>query len=269
MAARHALNGSEHGRRSHAAVAADSIRAPLGQARRCRLRGRAVQADGILIDRHHHQYRQRRGHGPGRKNGLLRLIQRGNGFDHQHVDAALGEPANLLREGFARLVEAGLSQRLQAHAQRPDSARHPGLSALLVGSLVHCLARYLGSGPVDLDHPVGEAIALQTQGIGPKGIGLDDLRARLQVLLVDVAHQFRLGEIQFVVAAVDEDAARVQAGAHSPIAEHVPRSEDLCEPIRHRVSLIMLSHPGRECQPPLCYTWPFPHVRRVVILVRS
>ena len=140
---------------------------------------------------------------------------------------------------------------------------------MLVGSLVHCLARHLGSGPVDLDHPVGEAIALQTQGIGAKGIGLDDLRARLQVFLVDVAHQFRLGEIQFVVAAVDKDAASVQAGAHRPIAEHVPRSEDLCKPILHRVSLIMLSHPARECQPPLCYTWPFPHVRRVVILVRS
>ena len=86
---------------------------------------------------------------------------------------------------------------------------------------------------------------------------------------MDVPHQVRLGDIQFVEAAIDEDAASVQAGAHRPVAEHVPRSEDLCEPIRHRVSLIMLSHPERDCQPPLCYTWPFPHVRRVVILVRS
>ncbi len=266
---RHALNGGEHGRRSHAAVAADSIRAPLGQSRGGRLRGRAVQAVGILIDRHHHQNRQRRGRGLRRKNGLLRLVQRGNGFDQQQIDAALRQAANLLRKGCARLIEADLSQRLQTHAQGTDGARNPGLSALLVGPLVHCLARQLGSGPVDLDHLVREAIALQTQGIGAKSIGLDNLRARLQIFLVDGSHQFRLGEIQFVVAAVDEDAASVQAGAHGPIAEHGPRSEDLCKPILHRVSLIMLSHPERESQPPLCYTWPFPHVRRVVILVRS
>jgi hypothetical protein len=215
---RHALNGGEYGRRSYTAVATDSIGAPLGQSRRCRFRGRAVQAVGILIDRHHHQYRQRRGTSSGRKNGLFCLIQRGNGFDQQHIDAALGEAANLLGKGFARLIQADLSQRFQTHAQGADSARNPGFSALLVGPLVHCLARHLGPGPVDLDHPVGEAIALQTQGIGPKSIGLDDLRARLQVFLVDGSHQFRLGEIQFVVAAVDKDAASVQAGAHGPIA---------------------------------------------------
>ena len=191
----HALNSGEYGRRSYAAVATDGIRAPLGQSRGCRLRGRAVQAVGILIDRHHHQYRQRRGHGPGRKNRLFRLVQRRNGFDQQHIDPAFGEAANLLGKGFARLIQADLSQRLQTRAQGPDGARNPDLSALLVGPLVHRLARHLGSGTVDLDHPVGEAIALQTQGIGAKGIGLDDLRARLQVLLVDVSHQFRLGEI--------------------------------------------------------------------------
>jgi hypothetical protein len=81
------------------------------------------------------------------------------------------------------------------HAQGPDGARHPGFSALLVGPLVHRFTRDLGSGPVDLNHLVSETIALQTQGIGAKRIGLDDLRASLQVFLVDVAHQFRLGEI--------------------------------------------------------------------------
>ena len=140
---------------------------------------------------------------------------------------------------------------------------------MLVGPLVHRLARQLGASTVDFKHLVGEAIALQTQGIGAKGIGFDDLRTRLQVFLVNAAYQLRLREIQFVVASVDEDAASVQAGAHGPVAEHTTRPEDLPEPIRHRVSLIMLSHPERECQLPLCYTWPFPLVRRVVILVRS
>ena len=192
---RHPLDGSEYGRRSYAAIATDRVRAPLGQSRRGRFRGRAVQAIGILIDRHHHQDRQRRGHRFGRKNGLLRLIQRGNRLDQQHIDAALGQAANLLRKGCARLIQADLSQRLQTRAQGTDSARNPGFSALLVGPLVHRLTRDLGAGPVDLDHLVRESIALQTQGIGAKGIGLDDLRARLQIFLVDGAHQFRLGEI--------------------------------------------------------------------------
>ena len=53
----HALNGGEYGRRPYAAVASDGVRAPLGQSRGCRLRGRTVQAVGILVDRHHHQDR--------------------------------------------------------------------------------------------------------------------------------------------------------------------------------------------------------------------
>ena len=195
VAARHALDRGKYRRRSYAAVAADGIRTPLGQSRGGRLRGRAVQAVCFLIDGHHHQNRQRRSGRFCRKNGLLRLIQGGNGFDQQQIDPALRQTANLLRKGFARLIQADLSQRLQSRAQGTDSARNPGLSALLVGPLVHRLARHLGAGAVDLDHLVREAIALQTQGIGAKSIGLDDLRARLQVLLVDGSHQLRLGEI--------------------------------------------------------------------------
>ncbi len=255
--------------RSYAAVATDGIGAPLSQPGRCRFRRRAVQAVGVLVDRHHHQNWQGRGHIPCRKDGLLCLIQRRNSFDQQHIDAALDQAANLLGEDFARFRQAGLSQWFQAHAERPDCTRYPGFAALLVGPLIYRLTRHLGSGAVDLHHPVGEAITLQTQGIGAERIGLDDLRAGLQVFLVDIPYQIRLRDIQFVEAAIDKDSAGIQTGAHSPVAQHVPCPEDLCEPIRHRVGLIMLSHPGRDCQSPLCYTWPFPHVRRVVILVRS
>ena len=265
----HALNGRQHRGRPYAAVATDGIRTPLGQSGGSGLRGRAIQAVCILIDRHHHQNRQRGSRGFCRKNGLLRLVQGGNRLDQQQIHPTFRQAANLLRKSRMRLIQADLSQRFEPGAQGPDSARNPDLPALLVGSLVHCLARYFHPGPVDLDHLVRQAIALQAQGIGAKRIGLDDLRARLQVLLVDGSHHFRLGEIQLVVATVDEDAPGVQTGPHGAIAQHGSRSEDLSEPILHRVSLTMLSHPRCESQLALCYTWPFPHVRRVVILVRS
>src|SRR5579863_2389129 len=60
----------------------------------------------------------------------------------------------------------------------------------------------------------------QAEGVGPESVGFNDLRAGLQVVVVDGANQFGLGEIQFVVAAIDKNALRVKQRAHGAVAEH-------------------------------------------------
>ncbi len=120
---------------------------------------------------------------------------------------AAGQGANLFGKGGARFVQAGLAQRLQANAERTDRAGHPGFAGLLLLQVLDGLAGQAHAGGVDLRHFAGQAVAGQPEAVGAKGVGLKNLRARLQVLFVDGEDQAGIGEVEFVVAAVDEDAA--------------------------------------------------------------
>src|SRR5205823_4219572 len=51
------------------------------------------------------------------------------------------------------------------------------------------------------------------------GVGLEDLGARPDVLFVHLEHDLRREEIQLVVALVDEDALRIEHGAHGSVEE--------------------------------------------------
>src|SRR5439155_19185930 len=58
---------------------------------------------------------------------------------------------------------------------------------------------------------------------GPRAterIGLENLGAGFDVLLVDAANQVWRREIELIEAAVDEDAARIEHGAHGAIGHH-------------------------------------------------
>src|ERR1700747_2784762 len=56
--------------------------------------------------------------------------------------------------------------------------------------------------------------------ISAEGIGFDDLGTRLQVLVVNAANEVGLGEVQLVVATVDEHTLGVQQRAHGAVAEY-------------------------------------------------
>ena len=58
----------------------------------------------------------------------------------------------------------------------------------------------------------------QTKRIGAEGVCFNNLRSGVEVFLVDVADEIRLHDVQFVVAAVDEDPLGVQQSAHGAIA---------------------------------------------------
>ena len=63
-------------------------------------------------------------------------------------------------------------------------------------------------------------MALQPEAIAAKGVRFNDLGAGLQVLVMQPADKIRLRNVEFVIAAVDEDALFVQQGAHGAVAEH-------------------------------------------------
>ena len=116
------------------------------------LRGRgAVEAVALVVHGDHDQHGQVRGDLARGQQRFARLVQRGHGFDDEQVDA--GRPAsaaNLLGKGGAGLVQAGLAQRLQRHAERAHGAGDPGLAGLLFAQIGDGLAGHAHAGGVDL-----------------------------------------------------------------------------------------------------------------------
>jgi hypothetical protein len=60
----------------------------------------------------------------------------------------------------------------------------------------------------------------QPERVCSKGIGFNNLRTSLQILMVYRPNQVGLGEIQLVVAAVNKDAFCVKQCSHRAIAEN-------------------------------------------------
>ena len=249
----HGLDGRKHGGWPGRAVDADGSGAPFGQQGRS-LRGRrAIQAGAFVVHRHHHQHRQFGSHLAGRHERLARLVQRGHGFDAQHIHARFGQHANLLNKGRAGFLQAGFAKRLQTHPERTDGAGHPRLTGRLFLEAVDGLAGNSDAGRVDLGHFSRQAMPGQPEAVSAKGVGFKQLGASLQILLVNGKDQVGVRKIQLVIAAIDEDAAGVENGSHGAIGEDRTVGEDVGE-LGHSVA--MLSHAGRTRQQAgrLCYT---------------
>src|SRR3990170_2492513 len=60
----------------------------------------------------------------------------------------------------------------------------------------------------------------QFEAICAVGISLDDLSASTEVVVVNGGNKFRLGKAEFIVAAVDINAAEVEFRAHRAIGEN-------------------------------------------------
>ena len=63
-------------------------------------------------------------------------------------------------------------------------------------------------------------MAVEPDGVGAKGVGLNDGGAGLQVFAVHLADDLGLGNVELVVAAIDEDAAAVEHGSHGAVTEN-------------------------------------------------
>jgi hypothetical protein len=73
---------------------------------------------------------------------------------------------------------------------------------------------------IDVVHSIGKTMAGQTKAVCPECVGFDNVSTRLHVFVMDAADEVGLGQVQLVVAAVDEDALAIQQCAHRAIAEH-------------------------------------------------
>jgi len=122
---------------------------------------------------------------------------------------------DLLAESLAAVFRLHPPVGRQPHTERPNIACHKNN---LVGSLHHPL-RKLHTSLVDLRQSVLQAVGCQLEAVGAEGVGLDDLRAGLDVGTVDLRHLRRLAEVQLVETALEAEAVRVQHGAHRAVSQ--------------------------------------------------
>ena len=155
------------------------------------------------------------GERPHRLHREPHLGEVGERLDHERVHPALEQPLRLLVEREPRLLGLDAAERRQVLAERPDRAHHEHVAA---HALAH-VPRELGPAQVDLAHPALEAVRGQLEAVGPEGVGLDQVRAGLDVLGVDRLHDLGLVEVQHVEARVERHPAGIEHGAHRAVAE--------------------------------------------------
>jgi hypothetical protein len=113
---------------------------------------------------------------------------------------------------LAGLGEGGGAEGLDADAEGSDGAGDEG--AFLGG-----LAGEAHGGAIDVAELLGDAEGGEARAAGAEGVGLENLGAGFDVLLMDLPHHVGGGEVELVEAAVDEDAAGVQHGAHGAVGD--------------------------------------------------
>ena len=107
-------------------------------------------------------------------------------------------PIDLTPERRLGLGQGELAERLDPHAQRTDGAQHRDVRA---GRLARdpCRCR------IELFGVACESILRQLEGVRPEGVGLDQVRTRVDIGDVHLADDCRLPQCQLVEADVDED----------------------------------------------------------------
>jgi hypothetical protein len=219
----HALDGFERGLGADGAVEADYIHRPgIHFAREGFRVGAAGQVSEIVDG-------DLRDNGNFAAGGLVRgadgfakFVEVAESFEDQQIDAGFQQRVDLLAEDGAGLGERRGAQRLDAHAQRAHRAGHEGGFLGRFASQAH-------AGLVDGRQLLGHSEPGQPHAVGAECVGFDDFSARLDVVLVDLADQVGRREIQLVEAAVDEDPAGVEHGAHSAVRHQDAAGQLLAE----------------------------------------
>src|SRR5437879_3867374 len=134
-------------------------------------------------------------------------------FEDQQVNPAFEQRCDLFAEGVFGFLEGSFSQRFNPDAQGPYRTGDPSVEALC------SLLRQPSPGKINLPDSTSKPMPLKAIAITAKCVGFNDLRARLQIFMVDASYKIWLGQIQFVVAAIDENALGVQPRAHSAVAK--------------------------------------------------
>jgi hypothetical protein len=233
-----AFDGVEHRGGADAAVDPEHVGAKLHQLRPELLHRRAVQGVAILGGGQHRDDRPiaHTADGPDRRADLVDVAE---GLEDEQVHAAVGQAAGLFGEDDFGLVQPRLAPRLDTDAQRPHRAGHPR-------GIARRVTRNARPGDVDGVDLLGQAEARELEPVGPEGVGLDDLRARAKVGLMDVDHQAALRQVQILEGAIEEDALGVELSAHGAIADEHPIAQGVEKGLGHECVITC----GRPARPP-------------------
>ena len=142
-----------------------------------------------------------------------RLIERGHGLEEEEVDAALGQALGLLAVGGHRVVEGDAADGLERLAERarcePATRARPAAASRATRA--------------------PSRLILRTWASSPWGPSLKRWAPKVLVSMTSapastysswtLAHEVGVREVELVEAAVQEDAAGVEHGAHGAVAD--------------------------------------------------
>ena len=137
------------------------------------------------------------------------LVQIGHGLDHRQVGSGSGPGHRHLTEEVVGLLKGQAPHGLQQLPQRAHVHGHQGFGAL----------RRLPGNTDGLGNHLLRAVAGggQLAGVGPEGVGVDDLAARGDVFPVDLLQQLRPGQVEQLRLPAGGQAPLLEDGAHGPV----------------------------------------------------
>ena len=222
------LDRVEHGNRANAAIDPGDVYVPFRQASAKSFRVRAVEAVPIFVDGDVRDDRNFWIHVTTREHGLPQLFKVSKRLKHEEIDTAFSQSGNLLAKRRARFLKRSFAERFDANSERSNRARDPDIEAF------RSLASHARARQVDLAHAIRDAVAPQAKAVSTERVGLDDLRARLEVIVVNPANHVRLRDVQLVVAPIDENSLGVQQRPHRSVAQHGDALQSFLKILRHR-----------------------------------
>jgi hypothetical protein len=185
------LGHGQHPLRPDRAVGADHRHRQAGQDGGDLARRLAAEGVRVVGERRLRDQRQIGDRG-GDRDRLHQLVQVAEGLQDQQVGRAVGdEREDLLPDHLHPLVGADPAALQRGHRGR-DRPGHQHLTAGPVGGG----PGQPDPGPVDLRDLVRETVVGQPEPVGAERVGLDDVRARRQVAVVDGGHQAGVGQVQ-------------------------------------------------------------------------
>ncbi len=210
----HLAGDTEDALRPHAAVGPDHIRAQILQRARHLDRRLSPGGAAVLIKSRLRDHRQV-AHLVHGLQGDAQHVQIRKGLQNEQVHPAIDKACRLLAIEGARLISADLTERRQRAAERADRACDKSRAA---GDVAR-IARDASTLSVDLAHLPLAPVGGQLGAVGAKGIGLDDLGARRQIIHVHALDQVGVSDVDSVIALAGQDAAGIKLGAHGTVAQ--------------------------------------------------
>ncbi len=144
----------------------------------------------------------------------MQLLQVSEGLQDEQVDSFFIEGRDLFAKRTAGLGERDFAQRLNSHPQRADGAGNQGVETLCrLPGQTYALA-------IHVDQLIHTSMFRQAKRIRAKGVCFNDVCPGMQVFLMYAADEVGLRDVQFVIAAVDENTLGIQQCTHGAIAQH-------------------------------------------------